>query len=147
MACQRAPAGLGSTLPAASTARASSVCQPGVSPVRVRVGTHAVYGPPSTLHWYVAAPSDPSANTALLPDADTVDSVVSGAVLSAGVPPGDDVGVDGLGTDGACARTSSRVRTGLDSRGPGEGASSGVSVVDGSVGAGDEGAAPGVSWR
>ena len=142
MACQRASAGLGSTLPAGSTARAASVCQPGVSPVRVRVGTHAAYGPPSTLHWYVAAPSEPSANTALLPDVETVERVVSGAVLSVGVPLGDGVDADalGVGTDGVCARTSSRARTGLDRRGPGEGASSGVPVVDGGVGAGDDGA-------
>jgi hypothetical protein len=78
-------AGVGSTLPARSTARTASVCEPSGRPLKCAGLSHASYGPPSRRHSKRAPASlDENETVALSPLTDGVATVVSGGVSSPG---------------------------------------------------------------
>jgi hypothetical protein len=57
-ACQITRAGVGSTVPAAFTARAAKACKPAVREGSVNVLAHNRHGEPSRLHWNVEPASE-----------------------------------------------------------------------------------------
>ena len=98
-------AGVGSTLPAASTARTASVWLPWPSPVYVTGSVHATNGPPSRLHSYVTGLSfEEKSNVAV------VEFVAAGGpltiVVSGGVPSTVHVRDAGVGSTLPAASTA-----------------------------------------
>src|SRR5450432_331722 len=87
-------AGVGSTLPAMSMARALNVCKPSASPVYDSSGRQLVHAAPSRLHWYVTLSFEKNEKVAVDPvrAGGFTKNAVSGGVAStvhvrvAGVP-------------------------------------------------------------
>ena len=99
-------AGVGSAVPALSTARTASVCLPLLRPVKVATGPHGCQAPPSRLNSNDVARSELS-TTVQVPAADrSVTAVVSGAGAGVGdgvVGSGSGSGVsDGCGLSDGC---------------------------------------------
>ena len=94
-------AGVGSAVPALSTARTASVCLPLLRPVKVATGPHGCQAPPSRLHSNDETRFELS-TTIQVPAADrSVTAVVSGAGAGVGAGAVDSSG-SGWGVSDGC---------------------------------------------